>query len=126
MHKEVWAIRIRLQLAGRLRDVALFNLALASKLRGCDLVRLRVSDISHGGQVSTRAMVMQRKTKRPVQFEMTEQTRDAAAAWVKTAGLRPGDYLFPGRRAAPGHLSTRQYARLVEQWIAMIGLEPTA
>jgi hypothetical protein len=90
-----------------------FNLAIDGKPRGCDLMRLRVTDISHGGRVGARAIVMQRKTQQPVQFEISEQTRDAAAAWVNTAALRTGDYLFPGRRTQQGHLSTRQYARFV-------------
>ena len=123
--KEIWAIRIRLQLAGRVRDVALFNLAIDSKLRGCDLVRLRLNDVCHGDRVASRAVVMQRKTQRPVQFELSEQTRDTVAAWVGAAALRAGDYLFPGRADGRGHLSTRQYARLVEHWVDAIGLDST-
>ncbi len=119
--KEVWAIRIRLQLAGRLRDLALFNLAIDSKLRGRDLVRLRLCDVSHAGSIASRAVVMQRKTQRPVQFELTEQTRDAVAAWAEAAGLRADDSLFPGRPDRRSRLSTRQYARLVEHWVAMLG-----
>jgi integrase len=95
--KEIWAIRIRLQLAKRIRELALFNLALDSKLRGCDLVSLRVADVAQGSRVSARAMVLQRKTQRPVQFELTEQTREAVAAWIAKAQLRSGDYLFPSR-----------------------------
>ena len=121
---EVWEVRIRLRLAGRLRDLALFNLAIDSKLRGCDLVRVRLCDVSHAGAIAARAVVMQRKTQRPVQFELTEQTRDAVAAWVGAAGLRGDDYLFPGRPDRRSHLSARQYARLVAGWVAMIGLEP--
>ena len=89
--KEIWAIRIRLQLAKRIRKIALFNLALDSKLRGCDLVSLRVGDVAQGSRVSARAMVLQRKTQRPVQFELTEQTRDAVAACIAKAQLRSGD-----------------------------------
>lgn len=123
--KEVWAIRIRLQLAGRLRDLALFDLAIDSKLRGCDLVRLRVHDIANAGQVASRAIVMQQKTGRPVQFEITEQTRVALASWIHHRHLAQGDYLFPSRIAASPHLSRRQYARLFASWLADIGLDPT-
>jgi integrase len=121
--KEIWSIRIRLQLANRARDLALFNLALDSKLRGCDLTSLRVRDVFLGGTVAPRAIVMQRKTQRPVQFEITEPTREALAAWVSRRQLRPGDYVFPGRGAG-SHLSLRQYARIVKGWIASAGLDP--
>src|SRR5215213_7686193 len=95
--KDVWAIRVRLQLGGRKRDLALFNLAIDSKLRGCDLVALRVDDVLLGGRVRPRATVLQRKTGRPVQFEPTEQTRDAVARWIGQGGRKPGDHLFPSR-----------------------------
>lgn len=123
---EIWAIRTRLQLAGKTRDLALFNLALDSKLRSCDLVKLRVTDIAHGGQVQTRAMVMQQKTHQPVQFEITEQTREAVVRWIKEAGLSSSDYLFKSRFKRSEHLSTRQYARIVEDWVSQIGLDPSA
>jgi integrase len=122
--REIWAIRIRLELAGRLRDLALFNLAIDSKLRGCDLVGLRVRDISHGTQVASRAIILQRKTQRPVQFEITDQAREALTTWISHAGLRAEDYLFPSRLAASAHVSIRQYSRLVASWVANIGLEP--
>lgn len=122
--KEIWAIRIRLQLANRTRDLALFNLAIDSKLRGCDLVRLRVCDIAHGGRVVARATVVQCKTKKPVRFELTEQTRNALEAWIARACLGPSEYLFPSRITCSPHLSTRQYAKIVKAWIALIGLEP--
>jgi len=122
--REVWAIRIRLQLEGRRPDVALFNLAIDSKLRGCDLVRLRVIDLAHGGRIGTRATIMQRKTQRPVQFELSQQTREAVIAWVNAATLSATHYLFPGRGDLQGRLSTRQYARLVERWVAMVGVDP--
>ena len=123
--KEIWAIRIQLQNARLIRDLAMFNLAIDSKLRGCDLVNLRVRDIAHGGQVLTRAMVVQRKTQRPVQFELTEPTRVAVTAWVERGKLRPEQYLFPSRLSTSTHLSTRQYARIVHRWVASIGLDPT-
>ncbi len=122
--KEIWAIRVRLQLAERPRDLALFNLAIDSKLRGCDLVRLRVCDVAHGSRVGSRATIVQKKTGRPVQFEITGQTRDAIAAWIEQARLREDQFLFPSRMRWSPHLSTRQYARIVKSWITSIGLEP--
>ena len=124
--KDIWAIRIRLQLGRKVRDLALFNLAIDSKLRACDLVKLRVSDVSHGGQMTSRAMVMQQKTGRPVQFEITQMTRESVAAWIKNANLSPSDYLFPSRVADSPHLSTRQYARIVHRWVEDAGLESGA
>lgn len=122
--KDIWAIRIHLQLGKRIRDLALFNLALDSKLRGCDLVDLLVRDIAHGNQVMSRAMVMQRKTQRPVQFELTELTREAVTAWIAKAGLKSEDCLFPSRQSKSPHISTRQYARIVRCWVSSIGLDP--
>jgi integrase len=124
--KEIWAIRIRLQLDEDVRDLAMFNLAIDSKLRGCDLVALRVRDITHGSQVLARAMVMQHKTQQPVQFELTEPTRNAVTAWIARAQLKPDQYLFPSRLHGSPHISTRQYARIVQRWVASIGLDPTA
>src|SRR6202049_1477506 len=92
--KEIWAIRIRLQLAARTRDLAMFNLAIDSKLRACDLTKLRVRDVCHGEHVASRATIMQQKTQRPVQFEITEQTRESVAAWIRHAGLHATDFLF--------------------------------
>ena len=106
--KEIWAIRIRLQLDHRARELALFNLAIDSKLRGCDLVGLRVHDVVQGSHVAARAIVMQKKTQRPVQFEITEQTRDAVAGWISTAHLKPEQFLFPSRLSESPHLSTRE------------------
>ena len=124
--KEIWSIRIRLQLNNRIRDLALFNLAIDSKLRACDLVKLKVQDISHGTHISKRAMVMQQKTHQPVQFEITEQTRDAIANWISLEDLHSSDYLFKSRIHNSPHLSTRQYARIVSSWVSQIGLDPTA
>jgi integrase len=124
--KDIWAIRIRLQVANNARELALFNLAIDSKLRGCDLVQLKVSDVAQGGRIASRSMVMQQKTHRPVQFEITEQTREALSAWINQAHLRADDYLFPSRIHASPHLSTRQYARIVEQWVTSIGLDRAA
>src|SRR6201995_126312 len=108
--KEVWAIRVRLQLEQRRRDLALFNLSIDSKLRGCDLVRLQVSDVCVGGRVQDRATIIQRKTGRPVQFEITEQTRAAIRDWLSHTTPRSAQYLFPSRVDDLQHLSTRQYA----------------
>lgn len=124
--KDIWAIRVRLQLANRARDLALFNLAIDSKLRACDLVKLQVRDVCHGDRMAVRATVMQQKAQRPVQFEITEQTRNSIAAWVQRANLRPEDFLFPGRTHESPHLSTRQYARIVDGWVEEIGLDPAA
>jgi len=124
--KEIWAIRIRLQIGNRKRDLALFDLAVDSKLRACDLVKLRVRDVSHGDGIAARAIVMQQKTQRPVQFEITEQTREAVARWIEHACLKFEDYLFPSRLHDSAQLSTRQYARIVDGWVNEIGLDPTA
>ena len=121
--KEIWAIRVRLHLAGKTRDLALFNLAIDSKLRGSDLVRIRVSDICNSGIVSSRAMILQKKTSQPVQFEITERTRETITEWIAIGRLSGGDYLFPSRIASSPHLSTRQYARIVERWVSDIGLD---
>jgi len=124
--REIWAIRVRLQLEQRRRDLALFNLAMDSKLRGCDLVRLRVSDVCVGSRVQDRATVIQRKTGRPVQFEITEQTRAAIRDWLATT--TPGDiqYLFPSRVHDQPHISTRQYVRVVHRWVECAGLDGSA
>jgi integrase len=124
--KDIWAIRVRLQLSNQTRDLALFDLAIDSKLRACDLVKLRVRDVSHGDRIAARTIIMQQKTQRPVQFEITEQTREAVAAWIKSAGRRPEDFLFPSRLHDSPHLSTRQYARIVDRWVREIGLDPDA
>ncbi len=124
--KHVWSIRTRLQLNNRMRDLAMFNLAIDSKLRSCDLLRLRVEDVAPYGTVKQRATIRQQKTGRSVQFEVTEHTRHALDNWIKTVAKRSGDYLFTGRRNPAEHLTTRQYARLVADWISSIGLNPDA
>jgi len=121
--KEIWAIRVRLQLSNNVRQLALFNLAIDSKLRGCDLLNLHVGDVTHGGTVATRAIIVQRKTQHPVQFEITAQTRDALEKWITYAKLQAGDYLFPSRVRRGAHLSTRQYTRIVHKWVSDIGLD---
>lgn len=124
--KDIWAIRVRLQLMRRTRELALFDLGIDSKLRGCDLVKLRVRDVCHGSSVASRAIVMQQKTQRPVQFEITQQTRDAITSWIKQANLHAEDFLFPSRLHDSTHLSTRQYARILHDWVRDIGLDPAA
>lgn len=124
--REVWAIRVRLQISNRVRDLALFNLAIDSKLRGCDLVHLRVEDVMQDDQVRTRALVAQRKTGAPVQFEITEQARAAIANWVRGRTLMGADWLFPSRVDRTKPMTTRQYGRLVDEWIEAIGLSPAA
>lgn len=122
----VWAIRVRLQIARRTRDLALFDIALDSKLRGCDVVSLRVADIVSAGAIRQRAIVIQQKTGRPVQFEITETARRSIADWLKIRRGNPDGWLFPSRMDREAHLSTRQYFRLLKGWVALIGLEPAA
>lgn len=122
----VWAIRVRLQIERRLRDLALFDIAIDSKLRGCDVVSLRLPDILAAGTLRRRAIVIQQKTGRPVQFEITEQARRSVADWLNVRRGEPNGWLFPSRLVPGAHLSTRQYIRLVKGWIARIGLEPAA
>jgi site-specific recombinase XerC len=124
--KHIWAIRRQLRTAGRAGDLALFNCAIDAKLRGCDLVKLKVSDIAPGGVLRARAMVIQQKTGRPVPFEITEPTREALVAWLKRRGDSRDDWLFPSRSRGGDHITMRQYGRLVGQWVAAIGLEPHA
>lgn len=119
----IWGIRIRLELEGKVRDLALFNMALDSKLRGCDLVKLKVSDVDYGHSVSGRATVLQQKTGSPVQFELTKGTRESVAAWIKMAHLRSSDYLFQSRVGSSQHISTRQYNRIFHGWIDKLGLD---
>lgn len=113
-------------MADRARDLALFNLAIDSKLPGCDLVSMRVCDIAQGKSIFPRAMIMQRNTLHPVQFEITEQTRQSVAVWIEEAQLLSSQYLFPSRVAKSPHLSTRQYARIAAYWVNSIGLDTAA
>jgi len=124
--QEIWAIRIRLQNEGRCRDLALFNLAIDSKLRASDLLNIRVSDVARNGQVHSRATVSQQKTRRPVRFEITKRTRKSIEQWIEAARLETSCYLFPSRQHASPHLSTRQYSRIVESWVRGVGLDSKA
>lgn len=121
---EIWAIRVHLQMQGRTRDLALFNLAIDSKLRACDLVSIWVRDVTQAGQVANRAIIMQRKTKRPVQFEIMDQTRIAVGNWFALRNLGAHDYLFPSRKNLNAHITTRQYSKLLKDWVTDIGLDP--
>ena len=124
--KEIWAIRVRLQMDQRTRELALFDLGIDSKLRACDLTSLQVRDICHGDRVAARACVMQRKTHRPVQFEITAPAREAVEAWIRRARLQSRDFLFPSRIHKSGHIGTRQYARILRGWVQDAGLDPAA
>lgn len=119
----IWGIRIRLELEGKTRDLALFNMALDSKLRGCDLVKLKVSDVAYGSSVSSRATVLQQKTGSPVQFEITKGTREAVAALIQLSNLHSKDCLFRSRVGTNQHISTRQYNRIFHGWVEKLGLE---
>jgi len=121
--KHVWAIRTRLQIQRRHRDLALFNIAIDSKLRGCDVVALKVEDVAPHGYTMDRAMVRQKKTGRPVKFEITEQSRQAIDEYLIRRIESEHRFIFPGRRRTDCHLSTRQYARLVSRWISDVGLD---
>ncbi|MDI3337980.1 tyrosine-type recombinase/integrase [Defluviimonas aestuarii] len=124
--KHVWAIRVRLELAGNIRDLAIFNTAIDSKLRGCDLVKLKVADVYAAGQVKERASIIQSKTQKPVRFELSEGTRKSLEDWFRNPLMIGSEYLWPGRFHERLHISTRQYARLVRDWVTSIGLEPSS
>lgn len=123
--KHIWAIRQHLKSLGSVRDLAMFNIALDAKLRGCDLVKLRIADVAHGGSIRHRSTVVQQKTGRPVPFEITEPAREALGHWLDRRGSRHDDWLFPSRSRAGDHIGTRQYARLVDHWVRMIDLDPS-
>jgi integrase len=120
--KQIWAIRFFLDRESRLRDRALFDLAIDSKLRGCDLVKIRIGDLVAGAEIRTRAIVVQQKTGRPVQFELTGDVRASLLAWLQRRGGTVDDHAFPSRVDRTNHMSTRQYARLVDEWVTAIGL----
>jgi integrase len=121
--KHVWAIRTKLQMDQQTRDLALFNLAIDSKLRGCDVVAVKVDDVASNGYAIDRATVRQKKTGRPVRFELAETTRLAIDDYIRTTGRKPGEFLFSGRRAGQS-MTTRRYARLLSEWLASVGLDP--
>jgi integrase len=121
--REVWGIRTRLEVASNLRELALFNLAIDSKLRACDLTCVKVQDLMISGMLRSRATVIQKKTGRPVQFEISEQAKDSLDKWISFRKLLPADFLFPSRKSAKSHLSTRQYGRIVDRWVVSLGLD---
>lgn len=123
--KQVWAIRARLELAGNLRDLALFNVVIDSKLRGWDLVSLKIIDLIRDDQVRERLSVVQSKTDKPVQFELAENSRETVANWIKSPEMMGCQFMFPSRFHDRPHISTRQYGRLVRDWVVSIGLEPS-
>ena len=120
--KQIWAVRFFLDREGRVRDRALFDLAIDSKLRGCDLVKIKIGDLVSGADIRTRAIVIQQKTGKPVQFELTADVRASLLAWFEHRRGTVHDYAFPSRVDHAGHLSTRQYARLVDEWVEAVGL----
>jgi len=124
--EQIWAIRIHLEMDGKVRDLALFNLALDSKLRGCDLVKLTVKDVSIGNEIRARSSVIQQKTKQPVKFEITPKTQKALTNWISRAGLRSVDYLFPSCIYRDNHITAQQYARIVNRWVECVGLDKSA
>lgn len=121
--QEIWSIRARLEIANNLKELALFNLAIDSKLRGCDLVALKVSDVMRSGDILTRTSVVQQKTGTPVMFEIIAHTRQSLRTWIAHAKLNTTDYLFPSRKHTVPHLGTRAYDRLVHKWVSSIGLD---
>jgi integrase len=124
--RDVWVIRVRLQMEGRKHNLALFNLAIESKLRACDLVQLRVDDVCLDGRLRERATVTQRKTGRPVRFELTSQTRSSVQDWLPARSSSDGRCLFPSRFRDQPHISTRQHARIAHEWVRSAGLEGSA
>ena len=124
--RHVWSIRVRLEMAGNARDLALFNLAVDSKLRGCDLVGIRVTDVFAVGHAKERASIVQSKTGKPVRFEITETTRLSLERWISDPEMTGLEFLWPSRLHGSPHLSTRQYARIVRGWVTSLGLEPSA
>ena len=120
----VWSIRTKLQMESKTRDLALFNLAIDSKLRGCDVVAVCIEDVAANGYALDRATIRQKKTDRPVRFELTEHTRKAIDDYLRLTERQSGQFLFAGR-GGRGGLTTRQYARLVQEWVASIGLDPS-
>ena len=118
-------MRVRLEIAKNTRDLALFNLAIDSKLRGCDLVCLKVADVFVAGQVKERTSILQSKTNTPVRFEITEGTRSSLHQWISSSEMIRSEFLWPSRFHDRLHISARQYARFLKDWVTSIGLEPS-
>jgi integrase len=123
--EEIWRIRIHLEINNKLAELALFNLALDSKLRACDLLKLKVRDIMLGGTIQSRVTIRQQKTQSPVQFELTAKTRDSMGCWIESGNLNLQDFLFPSNRDKNNSISYHSYSRLVKRWVSMIGLDAT-
>ena len=123
--KQIWSIRHSLKVEEQRRDLALFNLAIDSKLRACDLLSLRVCDVSSDGHVNRRATILQQKTRSPVRFEITSASRRSIATWIDSARLSDTEFLFPSRQQSSQHLSLRQYSRILGKWVRRAGLDPT-
>ena len=123
--REIWATPIRVQLENKIKELALFNLAITSKLRSCDLVTLKVKDVTYGNSTLLRTMILQQKIKKPVQFEITAQTHDSLSKWIAAERLTSKDYLFSSRILHSDHISIHQYSRIVHKWVEMIGLDTT-
>lgn len=121
--RDVWAIRFYLDEHHRRRDRALFDLALDSKLRGCDVVKLKIGGVVTGGAIRNLATVIQQKTGKPVQFELGKDVRESLLAWLACRRGSIDDFVFPSRVDRAAHMSTRQYARLVDEWVSAIGLD---
>lgn len=124
--REIWEIRIRLQLNKRYRELAMFDLAIDSKLRSCDFISLKVRDIFLGSVIQSRAIVLQQKTQIPVRFEIMPRTQQSVIEWVLVSGSHTNDYLFPSCSNKKKHISSRQYSRIVKNWVRSIGLDTTA
>jgi integrase len=124
--QQVWSVRFHLKREGRTRDLALLDLAIDSKLRGCEFVQLRISDMLAGGVARSRALIVQQKTGTPVRFEVTQGTRNSVLAWIRERGTGCGDCLFTSRRHDRDCISTRHYARLLKRWLREVGIEPSA
>lgn len=123
--QEIWSIRTRLEIANNIRELAMFNLGIDSKLRACDLVALKVADIMRSGDILARTCIVQHKTGTPVQFEITPLTRKTVKAWIDNKSLNYFDFLFPSRIKKGKHITTRSYFRIVLKWIKSIGLDPS-
>ncbi|MFT4924238.1 MAG: integrase [Phenylobacterium sp.] len=116
---------MHLEIHNKLAELALFNLALDSKLRACDLLKLKVRDIMLGGTIQSRVTIRQQKTQSPVQFELTVKTRDSMSCWIESGNLNLQDFLFPSNRGKNNRISYHSYSRLVKRWVSMIGLDAT-
>ncbi|EKO3828494.1 tyrosine-type recombinase/integrase [Vibrio harveyi] len=121
--EEIWRIRTRLEIEGNLMELALLNLAIDSKLRSCDLLRMRVCDISSSGVIHPRILLTQSKTQRDVQFEITAKTQYALTQWLFISQLLPQDFIFPSPRKTGAQMSYSYYANIIKRWATTLGLD---